>query len=286
MTMPGANTDRGAGRAARSTAWALAIALGTVGTVRGADEPKLPVVHQLPDDPQAVVIVLDYQGGFTPPRQNQDVHLTIRADGSVATGAPWGERKRIEARLAMAELHALLNYILDEQKLAEFDADQVQRQVRDIQQQRGSFLAIADAPTTVVTVHADGKTWVARYYALSLAAGQFPEVLPLQRLLAVERRLQGIYNRLHAGGADALQRYLELANTALRAKDAQVRPLSADDLQSATSLVNGQVQLNFARQEPIGPNQTRFVSVHIRDPGDGTPPMVNANVNVVLTETR
>lgn len=286
MTMLGAHTDRGVGQAAVTCTWALAVALGAVGTVRGADERTPPVVHQLPDDPQALVIVLDYQGGFTPPRQNQDAHLTIRADGSVTTGAPWGERKRLEARLALAELHELLNYILDEQKLGEFDVDSVQRQVRDIQQQRGSFLAIADAPTTVVTVHADGKTWVARYYALSLAARQFPEVLPLQRLLAVERRLQGIYNRLHAGGPDALTRYLELANAALRAKDPQLRPLSADDLQSATSLVNGQVQVNFARQEPIGPSQTRYVSVHIRDPGDGTPPMVNANVNVVRTETR
>jgi hypothetical protein len=277
--------DRGTRRAA-ALSGALAIALGIGATMQAADERKPPVVHQLPDDPKAVVIVLDYQGGFTPPRQNQDAHLTIRADGSVITGAPWGQRKRIEARLTMVELHELLNYILDEQKLSEFDADHVQRQVRDIQQQRGTFLAIADAPTTVVTVHADGKTWVARYYALTMAARQFPEVMPLQRLMAVERRLQGVYNRLHAGGPDALKRYLELANAALRAKDPQLRPLSADDLQSATSLANGQVQLSFARQEPAGQNQTRYVSVQIRDAGDGTEPTVNANVNVVATPNR
>jgi hypothetical protein len=270
-------------RLAAACSSALAMALGASTTTRATDERKPPVVHQLPDDPQAVVIVLDFQGGFTPPRQNQDAHLTIRADGSVLTGAPWGQRKRIEARLTMVELHDLLNYILDEQKLSEFDAGQVQQQVRAIQQQRGSFLAIADAPTTVVKVQADGKTWVAQYYALPLAARQFPEVMPLQRLLAVQQRLQSIYNRLHAGGTDGLKRYLELANAALRAKDAQVRPLSADDLQSATSLVNGQVQLSFARQEPAGPNQTRYVSVQIRDPGDGTEPTVNANVNVVAT---
>ena len=234
-----------------------------------ADDSKVQPrkTYALPKDAGAEVIVLQYSGGFTPPRKNNDPDLTIRAGGTVILGAPFGSKKRLETKIPLDQLQELLRFILDEQDFAKFDAEKVQTLIN----KQGKLIAVSDASTTVVRVHAGGKKLEGKYYALSMMARQFPKIKPLAQFSAVQRRLERLRAEIYAGGKKGLAKHLELANKELAAKHAEVPKLIAADLQSAWQFVNGNIYVSFHRTEKLKDEQTRLTSVNINYPANGKP---------------
>lgn len=147
----------------------------------------------LPKDPRAAVIVLDWVGGFTPPRKNKEPYLTIRADGSVFVNDPFGFKPNIETKLTPKELQDLLRFALVENDFFGFDSAKVSAAVKAEQAKKGVIgPVIADAPTTVIRIHANGKEHEARYYALGSAADSYPTVKQLRQLRNIEQRLHAL----------------------------------------------------------------------------------------------
>lgn len=236
--------------------------------------------HTLPKDPKAAVIVLEYQGGFTPPRTNNEPALTIQADGTVILGAPFGQRKRIEAKIDQNELQELLRYLLDDQQMAKFDSAKVKDAVRAEQQKKGGLaIAIADASTPYLLVNADGKEYEAKYYALGMMASQYPAVKELARFEAARKRLEQFRSKVAIGGPKVVTKYLAMANEQLKADHPQVPALNDEHLQSAGEFVNGRVYVSFNRQEKLDDGDVRYTSVSINVPANDKP-QVRANVSV------
>jgi hypothetical protein len=234
--------------------------------------------HTLPADPKTPVIVLEFQGGFTPPRKNNEPALTIRADGTAILGAPFGMRKRIEHELGEERLQELLRYILDEKKLGEFNAKDVQGEIRQIQQAKGGLgLHVADAATTSVRVNADGKEMEAKYYAVGMVARQYPEVEPLAALYDVQRHLQGVMNEIYAGGPEGVARLVKMANEALKQEASAVPGFTAEHLTSATRMADGRLSAHFSRTEELEGDRVRHSSANLKIPAEGEPE-VNAHV--------
>lgn len=232
--------------------------------------------HKLPKQKKAPVIVLEYQGGFTPPRKNNEPSMQILADGTVILGAPFGIKKRIETKINQKEIQSLLQYGLDELKLSKFDAAKVKMAMKAAGKPR---FAIADAPTTVIQINADDKTIEAKFYALGFTARQYPKIKELSRLEAFRKRLEKLRAEINAGGEKGIAKHLKLVNAELKAKYPKVKPLQAKDLQSAWHRANGKVYVNFMRQKDLGNNKRQFVSGVINYV-DGTP-KVTVRVNEV-----
>lgn len=255
----------------------VASMVGGAQPVFSAEPPK---TYVLPNDPQAVVIELNYAGGFTPPRKNNDPTMTIRTNGTVTLGAPWGQRKRIETKIEQAELQELLRYLLDEQKLAGFDGNAVRAAVKAEQQKQGGLaFAVADAPTLELKIHADGKQTAASYYALSMDVGRYPAVKELAQLEAARKRLERLRNEIYAGGKKGVAKHLELANKQLKADHPQVPALVDGDLQMAWQLADGKTTTRFSRTEELDSGEVQSTSATVNMTAAGKAD-VSTNVSV------
>ena len=230
------------------------------------------------DDPKTPVVVLAYEGGFTSPRVNNEPDLQILADGTVILGAPFGQKKRIETKIELQRLQQLLKFLLDEQQFAKFNAQKVQDLVQAEQKKQGRAIAIDDAATTVIRIHADGKTVQARFYGLPMMAQQFPAVTELGQLEAARKHLEKLRAEVYAGGKQGVTHYLNLANQQLKEKYSSVSLLTTEDLRNAWQFSNGNTHVSFARDEQVGGGRSRFTSVTINIPS-GENPRVVAVVN-------
>ncbi|MEX1096578.1 MAG: hypothetical protein WED34_11060 [Planctomycetales bacterium] len=256
----------------------VAVAVASLGLAALAAEDR-PVIearperprYELPADPKAPVVVLDYKGGFTPPVKNDEPSLVIRADGTVVLGDKFGMFAPAQGKLAPDELQDLLRFLLVEQKLAQFDDQSVRKAIAAATKPGQPLIAIADAATTELTIHADGKTVTISRYALDFEASQLPTVEPLQQALAAQKRLERLRSEIYAGGNEAVAKYVALANAELKRQQPDFPPLSAEDMQNARRMANGELRLTFQRVEEPVDGRRRFTAAQIVAPAVGKP---------------
>lgn len=195
--------------------------------------------HVLPKAKDAAVIILDFKGGFTPPRKSEAPMLTILADGTVKMPARFEGQKEFESKLTADELNLLLDEIITEQKFFEIDLAKAQANAGP------QAPLVADAPVTVIRVEADGQSKELKQYALGFGGQQSPE---LQRMAKVSRRLQRLFSTVQLGGSAELAKYLKLANEKLKAEHPQAEPLTLADFQGGGQDATGRKTATFHRQ--------------------------------------
>jgi len=191
--------------------------IGLIATLLSAavaqGQDRAPI--ELPKDPTTPVITLDFRGGRLV-RKNQEPQLTIRADGTVIVGDPFGHGKRVEGKIRIAEVQALLRYAIRDQHFFDFDPEKVKAAIAEIQKKKGVAIRVGDGSTTTIRLQTAAKEHQAGYYALSTFANQYKEVKALTQLLAVEQRLNRVRYEVTAGGSDEVAKLLKLANEHLR----------------------------------------------------------------------
>ena len=124
----------------------------------------------------------------------------ILADGTLFIGAPYGISKPIKSKISQDELQDILRFAIDDNRFFDIDPKKAKAEVAASQQKSGRIFAIADAPNTSIRIQADGKDYTVEYYALSLAADQYPDVKELGQLAAIQKRLQHMISVLRDGG--------------------------------------------------------------------------------------
>jgi len=149
--------------------------------------PGKPVVT-LPKDPNAVVVQLDYVGGYTPPRKTNDPFLRIRADGRVTLIDPFGQLKTVETKISSENLLAFLTFALEENNFFALDTASLERAIPD-EAKRGKLPTLVDAPTTVVTIRTADRVHEVRCYAPEYYAEQLPGLKAVQHYQAIHQRL-------------------------------------------------------------------------------------------------
>jgi len=156
-------------------------------------------MHTLPET--GPVIVFDYAGGFTPPPLNDDAAMTIYADGKVVLGNRFKEDATIEGKISEDELHALVSFAIEKNAMT-FDPADVKKAIAEKQKKAAekglgiAFPQIADAPSTVIKVNANGKSSVASYYALGMAANMHKDIPQLVELQEVAKKLGEVRRRV------------------------------------------------------------------------------------------
>ena len=164
--------------------------------------------HALPADVTATVIFFDYRGGMLKP-QNDDPLMVIRADGSVTLGDRYRKNARIETRITKDDLQALLQLAIDTNDFFRINAAEIEQSIdaklkRENEELKAKGIqkvgprGIADAATTVVRIHADGKEHEVQYYALDIQARNDER---LTRLQNIAKRLRELERKLRAEAA-------------------------------------------------------------------------------------
>jgi len=214
---------------------------------------------KLPRDPAAVIIRLEYEGGFRAPTKVPP--LEIRRDGSVRVAVA---DTAVEGKLSEDELMDLLRFAITEHRFFEFDGEAVTEEIR--KEAKDPDLAVLDAATTVITIAIEGKRAKKSWHALGFAARRHAKIAALQDLWAIERRLFNVGQIVQAGGTDAVKALLAVANGHLGKEHPGVAAMEPTDLVRFNRWENGGKDALFEREEP-----ERVVRVSVHVPPDGDP---------------
>jgi len=182
------------------------------------------------------VIVLDYTGGFRPPRKSKEPYLAIFADGKIRARNPFTKDKPREIKMSKEQVKKLLAELAPK--------------IQQIKKWPGEGPAITDASTTVIRV---GKK-SAKQYALGFLAEQLPKHKQVQALWAARQRLDLIYNVTWVGGEKKAKAHLATANKALKKAWPKAKPFTFDEMAAYRA------SITFRRQEA-----TRSIAVTLKD---------------------
>lgn len=145
--------------------------------------------YQLPADEKTVILRYESLGSLLP-KQNMQPLLTVFANGELDISNTWPERPLHPRQLSAVELQQLLYDIIAERHFLTIDSDAIKKEIDDLSKRNGRIFAIADAPTTVITLNLPEHNRRIAVYAAESAARQFPEIEGLQDLLAIQNRLK------------------------------------------------------------------------------------------------
>ena len=202
----------------------------------------------LPADNSTTIVVLDFRGGYGPPRKNQDPVLTIQADGNATVVDPMGERPTRKYTLSSAEVQDLLRDIVYEQNSFRIDRAEVSRAMEEEDRKTGTSMSIIDAATTVIRVKTADREQELRFNALGTWANRYPTIQPLQQLFNVEKRLERLIAEFSPGVRETIAIALNAVNDAMKREHPGQQPLTLNDFQ-------------FTGGETSGPHTTQFLRV-------------------------
>ncbi len=250
-----------------------ALVVATLFAANAALHADEKTTYELPADGKTPVLELDYKGGFTPPRLKKDPALSILADGTVLMPDRFGMGKDVTGKVSKEELQELLRFVIAEKKFAEIDGKELKKEVAEAEKKRGGFIPrIADAPNTWVRVNVKGHQHEAEYYALGMAANQWPAVQGLQDLDAVSKRLQQVMNLVRGGGRERVEAMLKLANAELKKQHPDADPLTMEHFRYASENADGSRRYSFswnAQGMPGVPATATYVSATVVVPAEG-----------------
>ncbi len=151
-------------------------------------------------DPRAVpkaapIMTLDYRGGLTPPRKNQDPYFMLYADRTVIVNDPFGPKPRVETKLAVKEVDDLLTFAIKEHGFFRIDTEQLKKAI-DKEKHAKKLPIVMDLGSTVIRVRTAERDHEVRCYGLFWYAERLPNLESLQHLRAIEQRLTLVMRRL------------------------------------------------------------------------------------------
>ena len=219
---------------------------------------------EMPVDTSLPVITLSHVGGNSVVApQNQKPLLTIRGDGSVILSDSQGKNKDLESRISEEDLHRLMNFVINDEHLREYDAGEAQFAINAINARCGHSLRVTEANSTVIHVHLADGDYEGSYYALDVYAQAYPSVKPLDRLWTIEKRLRQLMEEARAGGKDAVTSAMDAAQSFLQ-QQTDVFDLRLED---------------FAQTQMNSDSNTKALEF-VHDRGDGTSTSVLVTYNL------
>ncbi|BDI07319.1 hypothetical protein [Sphaerotilus microaerophilus] len=145
----------------------------------------------MPADTGAVIIRWSSLGGLRVAGTVQEPSLLVHADGrfSAPGRTPGGPRRT--GQLSRQQLQELLTDVLLRQRFGSIEASDIQARIRAVAQVdgQGRVLLGMDGGVTHIEVDLPDVRHRVEWPGLHQAQSTYPEVEPLQRLFAVQRRL-------------------------------------------------------------------------------------------------
>ena len=95
----------------------------------------------------------------------------------------------VEAHIGSKRLQEILLFVLSTERFFDIDTDAVKLSIHQQNSQRGSALAVFNAPTTSLELRLRDRTHRVEVHALEFQATTHANIPSLQRLIAIQRRL-------------------------------------------------------------------------------------------------
>jgi RNA polymerase sigma factor (sigma-70 family) len=197
-----------------------------------------PRFISLPDDPQAVVLQLDF---VDPQGKRPAVQVTVHRDGRVegvttttVNGKP--HSSTLEELLPDDDLQDLMQFVIHDQEIFDFDSTRVLQALQDEFVFDGWLKAPEDMTSVTIRIRTADQVHEVKWDQLSSSAVFFQEVRRIRQLHAVERRLQNLLCIMHAGGRAKIEDVTSRINQQWKQK---TRPLTVDDLAFVNPAPNG-----------------------------------------------
>lgn len=132
--------------------------------------------------------------------KNRESDLKIFPDGKVLLGRRFCNGSVAKTSISSTDLQQLLEFIIEDNDFFAIEAEEIKAEIEETEAQRstsvdsdtirvGSEVPYLDTGVTVIQIAADGKKHTVMYDALFAAARDFPEIVTLQQLRAIELRL-------------------------------------------------------------------------------------------------
>jgi hypothetical protein len=213
---------------------------------------------ELPKDPTAPVITLDYQDGRQ--RKCLGPHMVIRADGTVTVSDPYGSGKTVETSISMAEVRALLGFVVGQQRFFDFDEVKVKAAVTAEVKRTGGAFGAGGNSGVVLRIKTAAQDREIRYNGLHGHAKWLKDVKDLSRLNDVEQRLRRVMYVAMAGGPDEVAKHLMLVNERLKQDHPKTDPLTTNDFQYSRWRDLDTLEVQFLRATRPGESVYGIVS--------------------------
>ena len=131
---------------------------------------------------------------------NRENDLQIFSNGTVLLGQRFCNGSIAKTTISSTDLQQMLEFIIEDNDFFAIESEEIKSEIEEIEAQRstsvnsdtvrvGSEVPYLDTGVTVIQIVADGRKHTVMYDALFAAARDFPEIVTLQQLRAVELKL-------------------------------------------------------------------------------------------------
>lgn len=201
----------------------------------------------------------------------ESVTLRVTAAGEVLIPGEDGRTLFIADRMQPEQLSGLLRELDQTGRLREIQSEELATEIRRASELAGFAPEIEGAAETIIRLHTPQGRHEVRCTGLSVLAARFPDFPALQRLLATQLRLQNVAAVARAGGEQASQRLVEIANQTLQLERPGLPALTPRDLSMVRELSSGSRYIQFYRR-PSNSGEELLVSMF---ESPGSPPRVS-----------
>ncbi len=226
--------------------------------------------YRLPAAPRAAVIELVFEDRSV---SRAAPFLRIDADGAVHVPDP-SERDelRVSGRLSPPELQQLLRELLVTHDVANLRTGDLERALATHAKQAGLDWRIPGADATLLRITLGDRVHEVRCGAVSLLCERFPQLAPLQKLGAAQRRLENVTAITQVGGPSSARRLAALAARELESQAPDAPAVTALDLSYVRTSRDGLRYVQFEVRS--GRDRSERVTVSVVE-APGEPPRVS-----------
>jgi len=199
---------------------------------------------------------------FIEPGRGQPPIPAIEVDqgGSVRI-SPDGRQVLEAPSLSRPEAARLIDELVRTHRLLDLDTRRLQFQIDDASRTTGLSAEIPGAAATLVELTWEGRCHQVECPAVGLLSRRFHQIDDLQRLSAVQGRLQNLVAVSQVGGLPAAETLARDAAAQLRRDDPRAAPFTSRDLSMVRTMPDGSQFIQFyrdSRPQPTIVTLTRF----------------------------
>lgn len=223
-------------------AWLLPSVCAVIASGQDAE-----TVVALPVDQQTIVLELTFE---EPENATVAERVTIRADGKISlTGGPL-QGNPVAGSLNAEDLESLLQEVVHTARILECETAAIAAAVEREGRRTSRDWRIRNAATTVIRVQLKDIEHEVRCPAAELLVERFPGIDQLERLCAVQRRLQNVKAVAQVGGADEAERLAKIAAAEWSGDSGAMQQVTSRELLHVRDAGDGLRQVQFRIDPP------------------------------------
>lgn len=205
-------------------------------------QPTVKQDIQLPAQQKTPILVFDESGGIRI-KANEQKAFQLFADGKVIAR---NGRKIMRFQLKQNQLQQLLKFIIQEQAIYAHSTQQIRKEIAADKSQ--PKIRLKDAPVSQLWLDLPRGKHEVKVEALFLVARYHAKCKGVQSLQNIKIRIGRLVAEEFLG--DKAEAIVKVVNSQLKEKNFGIKPVTLEELRTASETVKGGTQARFSRPHP------------------------------------